>query len=71
MGSRCSQSSPAMVLMPMMLVGGDSARGKGEQREGSGMELHGGEQQEQSLCRENKRNADVANESRWRVVGGR
>lgn len=46
MGSRCSQSSPAMVLMPMMLVGGDSARGKGEQREGSGMELHVGEQQE-------------------------
>lgn len=40
MGSRCSQSSPAMVLMPMMLVGGDSARGKGEHREGSGIELH-------------------------------
>ena len=46
MGSRCSQSSPAMVVMPMMLMGGDSARGKGEQREGSGMEVHGGEQQE-------------------------
>ena len=45
MGSRCSQSSPAMVLIPMLFVGGDSAKGKGEQREGSGMELHGGERQ--------------------------